>query len=145
MTCKGWIVMDFETAVRLTARFYPFDSLALQIGHAHRHESIEIKLLSTFAPGVVGFVKKDEVKSIGTMNVHRPIPNTRLAFERGTCDLLLGLSYRARSLRERVNYGCKHCFSVLEQMDAVIGFEKPGNKGARAMRFNGLRSHVKEK
>ena len=61
-----------------------------------------------------------------------------LAFERGACELLLGRSYHARSLWKKVNYGCKHCL-VVDDSSWVKG------KGARAMDFNGLRSHLKGK
>jgi len=111
MTCRGWIVMDIDTA----------------IGHAHRHESMEVSLLPTSAP-------------IG--DAGNTIPNARLGFERGTSELLLGPSYRARNLCKKVNYGCKHCFTVV---DGRIIEQAGKDKVPRAMSFNGLRSHVKEK
>ena len=88
-------------------------------------------------PSYVGFLKKGA-------GVPRTIPNTRLAFERGTAELLLGPPWRVRDLCETVNYGCRHCFKVVENSNAVLGIEK-AVKGPRAMSFNGLRSHVKEK
>ncbi|KAF8551634.1 hypothetical protein OG21DRAFT_1486806 [Imleria badia] len=128
MTCKGWIVMDFDTA----------------IGHAHRHESMQIQLLTKSGPDHVGFLKRDA----GVLNAetYRPISSTRLAFERGTSELLLGPSRRARNLCKKVNYGCRHCLFVDESLCAVVGIEKAvKGKGPRAMDFNGLRSHVKKK
>ncbi|KAH0826647.1 hypothetical protein J3R83DRAFT_5033 [Lanmaoa asiatica] len=130
MTCKGWIVMDFDTA----------------IGHAHRHESMEIQLLTKFVPSRVVLSKKDASAPNG--NALRTIPNSLLAFERGTSALLLGPARRARHLCSKANYGCKHCFLV-EEGNIAVGIEKPGvgakGKGARAMDFNALRSHAKEK
>ncbi|KAI9569941.1 hypothetical protein HD554DRAFT_2019528 [Boletus coccyginus] len=115
VTCKGWIVMDADTAARRSPDW--------RIGHAHRHESMEIELMRV---------------PRGSM-----APNTRLGFERGTSELLLGPSYRAQTLRKKVNYGCRHCLDVEE--DLVNGIKEPKNRGARAMDFNALRSHVKEK
>ena len=124
MTCKGWIVMDFDTAASpCLAELHPTDTLASQIGHAHRHESMEIQPLLASAP---------------RLDAGAPIPSARLGFERGTSELLLGPSYRARNLCKKVNYGCKHCLTV-------VGGHVLVGKGPRAMDFNALRSHAKAK
>lgn len=106
---------------------------------------MQIQLLATSFPGYVRFMKKDA--STPNDSACRVIPKSRLAFERGTSELLLGPSHRARNLRKKVNYGCRHCFHVVgNDGEGVFAIEKPDvGKGARAMDFNGLRSHVKEK
>lgn len=104
---------------------------------------MQVQLLATSAPSHVSFLKGDASAPNGS--AHRLIPNSQLAFERGTSELLLGPSHRARNLCKKTNYGCKHCFRVLER-DGVVAIERPEvGKGARAMDFNGLRSHVEEK
>lgn len=107
-----------------------------QIGHAHRHESMEIELIPRFC----GILKR-----VPSGSTDRATPNWQLAFERGTSELLLGPSYRARTLCKKVNYCCRHCLVDVEESDFIIGIKEPKDKETRAMDFNALRSHVKEK
>ncbi|KIJ11734.1 hypothetical protein PAXINDRAFT_15442 [Paxillus involutus ATCC 200175] len=128
MTCTGWIVMDFETA----------------IGHSHRHESMQIQLLSTSTPTL----------AIAQPDVDPPTTSTRpqLAFDPGLSERLMAPTCRARNLGDKVNYGCKHCLAIGEG-NVVGGFEEAGkgtkkkgaNSSARAMNLNALRSHIKGK
>ncbi|KAF9236658.1 hypothetical protein BU15DRAFT_63827 [Melanogaster broomeanus] len=128
-TCTGLILMDFETA----------------IGHSHRHESMQIELLLT-SFRLLPF-------TIPQAAVGAPTPRL-LAFDRGLSERLMGLSNRARNLRDKVNYGCKHCL-VIGEDNVVRGFQEAGKggakhkgaaiSGARAMNFHALRSHVKAK
>ncbi|KIK86022.1 hypothetical protein PAXRUDRAFT_802840 [Paxillus rubicundulus Ve08.2h10] len=125
MTCTGWIVMDFETA----------------IGHSHRHESMQIQLLSTSNPLAL---------AIAQPNVDLPTTSTRprLGFDLGLAERLMAPTYRALNLRNKDSYGCKHCLAVGEG-NVVGDFEEAGKgmkkKGVRAMNLNALRSHVKGK
>ncbi|KAF9225796.1 hypothetical protein BS17DRAFT_777704 [Gyrodon lividus] len=129
MTCTGWVVMDFETA----------------IGHSHRHNSTQIQLLSTSNPPIL---------AIAQPNLGAPTSGTspQFAFDLGLSERLMGSTYRARNLRDEINYGCKHCL-VVREGSVVGGFEEAGKgkkkkgatAGARPMNFNALRSHVKGK
>lgn len=74
---------------------------------------------------------------------NRTIPGSRLVFERGNSELLVGPSYRARSLCKKVNYGCRHC--LLVPRDDTLRVALLEIQGPRLMTFHGLRSHVKEK
>ncbi|KAF8438057.1 hypothetical protein L210DRAFT_3761635 [Boletus edulis BED1] len=120
MSCKGWI-----------------------IGHARRHESMEIRVLPASA-ATLDEVWRMMLRRQPFADMYRPLISSRPAFERGNCELLLGPSYQGRSLCKKVNYGCKHC--LVEEDDGMAGIEKPESiKEARLMDFNGLRSHVKGK
>ncbi|KAF8843819.1 hypothetical protein BDN67DRAFT_923139 [Paxillus ammoniavirescens] len=129
MTCTGWIVMDFETA----------------IGHSHRHESMQIQLLSTSTPTLA--IAQPDVDPFTTSTMM-----SRLAFDYGLSERLMAPTYRALNLGDKVDYGCRHCLAIGEG-NVFVGFEKAGKgtkkrgatSGARAMNLNALRSHVKGK
>jgi hypothetical protein len=115
-----------------------------QIGHSHRHESMQIQLLSTSTPTL----------AIAQPDVDPPTTSTRpqLAFDPGLSERLMAPTCRARNLGDKVNYGCKHCLAIGEG-NVVGGFEEAGkgtkkkgaNSSARAMNLNALRSHIKGK
>ncbi|KAG9313400.1 hypothetical protein JVU11DRAFT_5718 [Chiua virens] len=92
-TCTGWVVMDVETAVGpyRDYKFHLSDRVS-QIGHAHRHESMQIQLLPISSPEYV-VSSKDAAKP--------PVPSSRFAFEYGNTELLLGPSRRARGPVEK--------------------------------------------
>ncbi|KAF8068872.1 hypothetical protein FPV67DRAFT_1094497 [Lyophyllum atratum] len=112
------------------------------IGHSHRHENMEIKLVS-----------EEEAKAYFA---HALVPSL--------VRTLTGLELRVKAMREWWNYGCRHCFNAeLKSREAakgdgavplavvVGGDDKSKPRGRRPKEektrftFNGLWSHLKTK
>lgn len=152
LSCESHIVMDFHTMVRSEGHFRPCDliiHLGFQMCHAHRHDSMEIKILPPSEPASLAPV--------------RPL-------NKGMCAKLMRPMGQAKTFRGMRNYGCRHCLASastpITEADATsdaactpVVTNPPEvklrfSKGKRALKsdpatrlftFDGMVSHVKEK